>query len=174
VRLNCLFWRDLIAATTTLFHAVVAIAPVAAAAVFGNLVTMPNIPTWYAKLAKPTFNPPNWVFAPAWTILYVLMAYSFFRLLDSASEWRSIAVLLFFIQIALNAAWSWIFFSRHSPRGGLVVIAGLWLAIAAMILAFWQVDHIASVLLLPYLAWVSFAAVLNWEIHRLNRLPKEI
>ena len=151
-----------------------AIAPVASAAVFGNLVTLPNIPTWYAKLAKPTFNPPNWVFAPAWTTLYVLMAYSFFRILESASDWRSIAVPIFLIQIALNAAWSYIFFFRHSLRGGLLVIAGLWLAIAAMILTFWQVDQVASVLQWPYLAWVSFAGILNWEIHRLNRTPKEI
>ena len=154
--------------TSTFLLIVAAIAPVAAAALAGNLATIPNIPTWYAHLAKPSFNPPNWVFAPVWTMLYLMMAYAFFRVLNANPQWLSFAVTIFLIQIAFNAAWSWVFFSFHSPRGGLVVIAFLWLAIVLTIISFWEIDHTASMLLWPYLLWVSFAAVLNWEISRLN------
>ena len=105
-------------ATTTLLLVLTATAPVAAAAIAGNLATVPNIPTWYVHLAKPSFNPPNWVFAPVWTTLYLMMAYAFYRVLSSGSDWMSFAVAIFLIQIALNAAWSWVFFSFHSPRGG--------------------------------------------------------
>lgn len=154
--------------TSTLLLIAAAIAPVAAAAIAGNLATIPNIPGWYAHLTKPSFNPPNWVFAPVWTTLYVMMAYAFYRVLDASNDWISFAVAIFLIQIALNAAWSWIFFSLHSPRGGLATIALLWLAILLTIVAFWQIDRLASILLWPYLLWVSFAAVLNLEIDRLN------
>jgi tryptophan-rich sensory protein len=154
---------------TTLLLAIAAITPVAAAAIAGNLATIPNIATWYAHLAKPSFNPPNWLFAPVWTTLFVMMAYAFYRVLSSGvADWTNLAIVAFLIQVALNAAWSWVFFSFHSPRGGLVVIAALWLAIVLTIVAFWQVDRTASVLLWPYLLWVSFAAILNWEIERLN------
>jgi tryptophan-rich sensory protein len=152
---------------TSLLNVIAAVLPVVATAIIGNLVTLPNIPTWYAHLAKPPFNPPNWIFAPAWTMLYILMAAAFFRLLQTPGV-RTAAIVLFLVQLVLNAAWSWVFFSQRSPSGALVVIALLWIAIAATILTFWQVDGIASALLWPYLAWVSFAAVLNWEIYRLN------
>jgi tryptophan-rich sensory protein len=154
--------------TSTLLLIAAAIAPVAAAAIAGNLATIPNIPGWYAHLTKPSFNPPNWVFAPVWTTLYVMMAYAFYRVLDASSDWISFAVAIFLIQIALNAAWSWVFFSLHSPRGGLATIALLWLAILLTIVAFWQIDRLASILLWPYLLWVSFAGILNLEIDRLN------
>ena len=147
---------------------VFAITPVAAAAVAGNLATIPNIPHWYSKLKKPSFNPPNWIFAPVWTGLYLLMAYAFFRVLRSEANAVGFAVTMFLIQISLNGVWSWVFFSHHSLRGGLVVIAALWGAITITIVAFWEIDHIASFLLWPYLLWVSFAAILNWQIARLN------
>ncbi|WP_036263982.1 TspO/MBR family protein [Mesorhizobium sp. WSM2561] len=154
--------------TSTLLLILAAIVPVAAAAIAGNLATIPNVPTWYAHLTKPSFNPPNWVFAPVWTTLYLMMAYAFYRVLKANADWISFAVAIFLVQITLNAAWSWVFFSFHSPRGGLVVITLLWLAIVLTILAFWQIDPTASMLLWPYLLWVSFAAALNWEIDRLN------
>jgi tryptophan-rich sensory protein len=100
--------------TSTLLLIAAAIAPVAAAAIAGNLATIPNIPGWYAQLSKPSFNPPNWVFAPVWTTLYAMMAYAFYRVLGASSEWISFAVAIFLIQIALNASWSWVFFSLHS------------------------------------------------------------
>lgn len=79
--------------------------PVAAAAIAGNLATIPNVPTWYAHLTKPSFNPPNWIFAPVWTTLYLMMAYAFYRVLNANADWISFAVAIFLIQIALNAAW---------------------------------------------------------------------
>ena len=149
--------------------AVMAVLPVAAAALLGNIATRPNIPTWYSALAKPVFNPPNWIFAPVWTLLYAMMAYAFFRLLVATpNAWSGRAIVLFLVQIALNAAWSWVFFAGQNPRGGLAVVIGLSAAIAATIAAFWQIDHIASVMLWPYLAWVGFATLLNFEIARLN------
>lgn len=154
--------------TSTLLLIAAAIAPVAAAAIAGNLATIPNIPGWYAHLTKPSFNPPNWVFAPVWTTLYVMMAYSFYRVLSTSTDWTTFAVAIFLVQITLNAAWSWVFFSFHSPRGSLVIIALLWLTIFLTIVAFWEIDRTASILLWPYLLWVSFAAILNWEIDRLN------
>lgn len=152
----------------TMRNAALAVAPVLAAAVLANLATMPNIPTWYAGLEKPSFNPPDWVFGPAWTILYVLMAYAFFRVLQSNAPGRSTAIWLFLLQIILNGFWSWAFFAGHSPLAGLIVIVALLILIVATAIAFWKVDRLAGVLFLPYIAWVGFATVLNWEIFRLN------
>lgn len=150
---------------------ILAVVPVAATAALGNIATLPNIPTWYAGLAKPSFNPPNWIFAPVWTTLYAIMAYAFFRVLRTPVEQsrRKSAIIAFFTQIALNAAWSWAFFAGHSPLGGLIVIAPLWLAIVATMAAFAHIDRAAAWLLAPYLAWVSFASLLNAAIYWLNR-----
>lgn len=147
-----------------------AVLPVLTAAVLGNLATTPNIPTWYAGLDKPDFNPPNWVFGPAWGVLYVLMAYAFFRILrlDPKTPGRKAAIGLFLLQMALNAAWSWAFFAGQSPLAGLVVISALWIAIAATLFSFLNLDRIAGLCFVPYIAWVSFAALLNFEIYRLN------
>lgn len=153
---------------TTMRNAIIALTPVVAAAVLANLATMPNIPTWYAGLVKPSFNPPNWVFGPVWTILYALMAYAFFRVLQSRAPGRATAVTLFLLQITLNALWSWAFFASHSPLAGLIVIVALLILLVATTIAFWKVDRTAGVLLLPYLAWVGFATLLTWEIFRLN------
>jgi len=158
--------------TSVVLAVIFAVVPVALAAVLGNLATMPNIPTWYAGLAKPSFNPPNWIFGPVWTVLYLMMAYSFYRALTSIEPWDFTAVVLFLIQIVLNSAWSWVFFAGHNPRGGLVIIIALWVTIALTAFRFWQIDHVASALLWPYLGWVTFAAVLNREIVRLN--PSQI
>lgn len=147
-----------------------AVLPVLTAAVLGNLATTPNIPTWYAGLDKPDFNPPNWVFGPAWGVLYILMAYAFFRVLrlDPKTPGRKAAIGLFLFQMVLNAAWSWAFFAAHSPLAGLVVISALWIAIAATLFSFLHLDRIAGLCFVPYIAWVSFAALLNFEIYRLN------
>src|SRR5687767_12074060 len=106
------------------FAACIALAPVTVAGLLGSVATRPNIATWYAALVKPSFNPPNWVFAPIWTLLYATMAYAFFRVLTSAPGAGSgRAIVLFLVQMTLNAAWSWVFFAGHSTRGGLIVIA---------------------------------------------------
>src|SRR6185437_7983409 len=96
---------------------ILAIIAVAAASVIGQLATYPNLAPWYAGLVKPSFNPPNWVFAPVWTTLYVLMAFAVWRILrlPETTAARRLALTLFFAQLALNAAWSWMFFGGHSP-----------------------------------------------------------
>lgn len=149
-------------------NALIAIVPVLAAGILGNLATIPNIPTWYVGLEKPAFTPPDWVFGPAWTTLYVLMAYAFFRVLQSQAPGRTAAIIWFGLQIAVNALWSWVFFEGQNPLGGFIVILFLLALIIGTTVAFWKVDRLAALLLVPYIGWVAFAAVLNWEIYRLN------
>jgi tryptophan-rich sensory protein len=151
-------------------RALTAIVPVVLAAVLGNLATSPNIPTWYAGLTKPGFTPPNWVFGPVWTILYIMMAAAAWRVLSLSSgrPGRTAALAAFFVQLALNAAWSFAFFAAHSPLAGLIVIGALIAAIAWTIRAFWPIDRTAAWLLVPYAAWVAYAAALNFSIWRLN------
>jgi translocator protein len=148
-----------------------AILPVIAASVLGGLVTGPAIPVWYAGLIKPSFNPPSWVFGPVWTLLYAMMAYSAFRVLSLPIPipGRKPALILFFVQLALNAAWSPAFFGLNSPLAGLIIIIPLLAAILATLVAFWQWEKIAALLLVPYAFWVSFATLLNTAIWWLNR-----
>ncbi len=144
--------------------------PVAAASLLGQLAAAPNIPTWYAGLAKPGFTPPDWVFAPVWTTLYVLMAVAAWRLLRApqGTPGRGAALALFYAQLALNAAWSWMFFAAQSPLLGLINIVPQWLTILAAVVAAQRADRIAAGLLAPLLVWVGYASVLNFEIWRLN------
>lgn len=137
-----------------------------AAATVGSTATMPSIPTWYAGLAKPFFTPPNWVFGPAWTFLFALMAYAFWRVLMLPPETpgRREAIVAFLVQLALNALWSVVFFGLHSPGGGMFVVMAMWLAIAVNIGRFQPLDTVAAWCLAPYLAWVTFAAALNFGI----------
>lgn len=156
--------------TPPLWRFLIAVLPVVAAAVAGSLVTQPNIPNWYAGLEKPWFTPPNWLFAPVWTALYALMAYAIWRILSYPKDMpgRSAAIAVFFLQLVLNALWSFAFFGARSPVAGLIVIASLIVAILATMRSFWPIDRIAALLLLPYLAWVLYAAALNGAIWRLN------
>jgi translocator protein len=148
----------------------IAVLPVAVVSVSGSLVTAPNIPTWYAGLVKPGFTPPNWLFAPVWTLLYVMMAYAIWRILSLPQDvpGRAAAITSFFVQLALNALWSWAFFGANSPMAGLIVILALSVAIVATIRAFWPLDRAAAFLLVPYLCWVAYATALNGAIWRLN------
>jgi tryptophan-rich sensory protein len=143
-------------------------APLAIGAV-GGAVTAPAIPTWYRRLEKPSWNPPDTVFAPVWTTLYLLMGVALVlaRRADPAHSPRAEAV--FGLQLALNLAWSLVFFGRRDPRAGLGVILLLWAAILATVAEFGRTRVLAAALLLPYLAWVTFACGLNAEIWRLNR-----
>jgi tryptophan-rich sensory protein len=146
-----------------------AILPVAAASIAGQIATTPNIANWYDGLVKPSFNPPNWVFAPVWTALYVLMAFAFWRILrQPPSPAKTRAIALFFVQLLLNASWSWLFFAAHSPLLGLLNIVPQWLAIVATIAAFRRLDPVAGWCLVPLAAWVAFAAVLNASVLALN------
>ena len=136
---------------------------------FSSIVTRENIPTWYALINKPSFNPPNWVFAPVWTALYILMGYAAGRVwnrleVDEINVKK--AFLFFLIQLALNALWS---FGLQNPFLASIEIILLWLMIYETYKQFKNIDKIAAYLLLPYLAWVSFAAVLTFSIWYLNR-----
>ncbi len=133
----------------------------------GSLVTMPNLPGWYAGLAKPTWTPPDWLFGPVWTTLYCLMGVAAWLVWRRVGWSRPLA--WFAVQLLLNAAWSWLFFGLHSPFAGLIDIVLLWAAIAATVLAFWRVSRLAAILMLPYWAWVSYAAALNFAIWQMNR-----
>jgi len=131
-------------------------------------VTHPEIATWYAGLSKPWWTPPNWVFPVVWNTLYVLMGVSLWLLWRNSNGQGRLAIGLFFIQLALNAAWSPVFFGMHQIGWGLAIIVGLALAIAATIAVAWDISRSASWLLVPYLAWVVYAASLNSAIALLN------
>lgn len=144
----------------------------------GSFFTSSSVDTWYTQIAKPVFNPPSWIFGPVWTILYILMGIAFYFVWTSDfSPRRKKAILLFFVgHLFLNLAWSLIFFgSPFLSIGGVnnigiafFEIVVLWLCIAILIFLFWRVRKIAGILLVPYILWVSFASVLNFEIWRLN------
>lgn len=124
---------------------------------------------WYAALEKPFFNPPAWLFAPVWTALYVAMGVAAWRIWRlSASTERTYALRKFGVQLVLNAAWTPVFFGAHSLGGGLAVIVAMWFAIAIAIQGFHPLDKLAAWLLAPYLAWVSFATLLNVALLTLN------
>lgn len=146
------------------------IASVMAAAVIGQLATFPNLQPWYAQLAKPGFNPPNWIFGPVWTVLYALMAFALWRVLRAPRPWaeKRPAIIAFYLQLALNALWPVIFFGGHSPIGGLIDIVPQWLAVIATIWLFDRIDRLAGLCLAPLAVWVGFAGVLNLTIWQLN------
>lgn len=145
------------------------LAAVALVAFAGSLFTPAADPVWYAGLRKPSFNPPNWVFAPVWTVLYILIAVSAWLVWRRAGWAGGRRALLWWLaQLALNAAWTPIFFGAHLLGLALVIIIGLLVAIIGTILAFHRHHALAAALLLPYLAWVGFATVLNASIWRLN------
>ncbi|TXH85511.1 MAG: tryptophan-rich sensory protein [Rhizobium sp.] len=138
-------------------------------AVLGARVTTPEIPTWYASLAKPSWTPPRVAFPIVWPILYFLMAIAAWRLWESPpSSLRTAALVLFAIQLALNASWSYVFFGAHNIVGGLAVIVALAGALAATIIVSSYVDVVSAVLLMPYIAWIIFATALNTRIWMLN------
>ena len=139
------------------------------AGVIGSIFTAPNIATWYASIAKPAFNPPNWVFAPAWTTLFLLMGISVY-LIWNRPDWKKniTALAAFDTQLALNVVWSFLFFGLQNPFFAFIEIIILWIAILATIILFYRIDRRAAYLLIPYIAWVTFAALLNYSIWILN------
>jgi len=135
--------------------------------------TAAGVGTWFDGLNKPNFNPPKWVFGPVWTTLYLLMSIAAFLVWRRVGFWTS-AIALFFVQLTLNFFWSFIFFKAHLLGLALLDIIAMWLAIAATIWAFSKIDRRAAWLLAPYLAWVSFAGVLNAAFWRLNEFQHNI
>ena len=137
--------------------------------VLGGMWTGPEIPRWYRTLTKPSFNPPGWIFAPVWTTLYLLMAIAAWLTFNAAaSPTRTLGLVLFFVQLALNLAWSWIFFRKHAIGSAVVEVALLWCSIGATTMLFSQVSSTAAWLMAPYWGWVTFASILNATIWRLN------
>jgi benzodiazapine receptor len=140
------------------------------AGLVGSIFTTPAIPTWYATLKRPPFNPPSWVFAPVWVTLYMLMGISLFMVWRKGLRVPQIerAVSVFGIQLALNVLWSVVFFGSRSLLGGFVIILALLVALLATILMFYRVSKTAAMLLVPYFLWGSFATILNLSILLLN------
>lgn len=140
------------------------------AAAAGSAATASSVNSWYPKLDKPGFNPPSWVFGPAWTTLYLLMGIAD-HIVAQKGDGEEIqhARSIYRVQLVLNALWSVLFFGRRSPGAALIEIPFLWVAIVMTIIAFGRVSRTAALLLVPYLLWTSFAAVLNASIWRLNR-----
>jgi benzodiazapine receptor len=137
-----------------------------------GVVTKPSVETWYPTLIKPSFNPPNWIFMPVWTLLYVLMAVAAGLVWDKIKEQNEEvkkALGFFLIQLTLNAIWSYLFFGLKNPMLALIEIALLWLMIYETYLKFTKINKIAGYLLIPYMAWVAFAGILNASIWWLNR-----
>lgn len=137
-----------------------------------GMVTQESVKTWFPTLVKPVFNPPSWVFFPVWTILYIMIGVSggmIWSKLESNQEAVKKAFGIFVIQLALNALWSYLFFGLHNPLLAFIEIIVLWLMIFETFTQFKKIDKVAANLLIPYLAWVSFALVLNGSIWWLNR-----
>lgn len=135
----------------------------------GAVATTPEIDGWYRTVVKPDWNPPDWLFGPVWTTLFVLMGISAWLVWKPAGlKEASTPLSLFAVQLILNVAWSWIFFGMHKIGWAVVEIVILWLAILATTVAFFRRSKPAGCLLVPYLGWVTFASVLNFTIWRLN------
>lgn len=136
----------------------------------GSAWTKETVSTWYPTLVKPSWTPPDWVFGPVWTVLYVMIAISGWLIYRTKkSHERSVALTLFGVQLALNFMWSFLFFALRSPVLGLIDIIPLLVLIGMTIIKAWPVRHLASLLLIPYLLWVMYATTLNIGIWMLNK-----
>ncbi|MBW2963522.1 tryptophan-rich sensory protein [Candidatus Woesearchaeota archaeon] len=149
---------------------VISIAIPLLAGFIGSFFTSESVSTWYQTLIKPSFNPPNWIFGPVWTLLFILMGIALY--LVWIKGWKKdevkIGIYFFSAQMVLNLLWSYFFFYLHQPLYSFIEIIFLWLAIFGTILTFYKVDKRTLYLLLPYLLWVSFAAFLNLTIYLIN------
>ena len=136
----------------------------------GSIFTTPAIPDWYTGLTKPIFNPPNWIFFPVWITLFLLMGISLYLVWSGGLEDEKVkqAVIIFAVQLLLNIAWSLLFFGLKSPFLAFLEIIILWIVILINIVQFYSISKTAGLLLLPYILWVSFAAILNFFIFTLN------
>ncbi len=139
-----------------------------AAAAAGGVLTAMSVETWFPQLTKPSWAPPNWVFGPVWSALYAAMAVAAWLVWRRAGRDARASLVLFGIQLALNVAWSGLFFGLRSPGLAFFELIVLWIAIAATLTAFSRWSRVAGALLVPYLAWVTFAGALNFAIWRLN------
>jgi tryptophan-rich sensory protein len=134
----------------------------------GSLFTSQSLEDWYPALRKPFFTPPNWLFFPVWTTLFVLMGIAFYLVWQRNFAGHRVVLYLYCLQLVANVMWSWFFFGLRRPEWALVDILVLWVLILACIVSFYRISHLAGYLLLPYLGWVSLASFLNYFIVRLN------
>jgi translocator protein len=136
----------------------------------GSVFTASSLADWYTLLEKPVFSPPSWVFFPVWTLLYILMGISLYIVWEKGPQDREVkfGLIIFSIQLVLNSLWSFLFFGLRSPYYGFVEIIFLWFAIFLTIVQFRKISKTASYLLVPYIIWVSFAALLNYYLWTLN------
>jgi tryptophan-rich sensory protein len=146
-----------------------------AAGGIGSIFTFKAIPAWYGGLKKPRYTPPAWAFGPVWTTLYIMMGICVFLVWQKGLGTNGVmpAFILFWVQLILNTLWSAVFFGARSKGGGVIVIAALWVAILATMIASFRVTTWAGTLLIPYIVWVSIAAYLNIGIWRLNKPEKQ-
>ena len=149
---------------------IISIAVCQLAGFIGSLFTTPSIPTWYVTLNKPSFTPPNWIFGPVWTSLFLLMGISAYLIWRKGFQHKNVkmALLIFIVQLVLNVLWSILFFGLPSPFSAFVEIIILWLVILLTFVYFIRISQPAGILLLPYLIWVAFAAILNFHLWKLN------
>jgi len=154
----------------TVIKLVVSIGVCLLAGIIGAIPTMQAIPTWYATLNKPSFTPPNWVFGPVWTILFILIGIALFFVWESPrNRARDVGIILFAVQLAANVGWNFTFFGLESALYGVLAIIPLWILIAATIYQFNKVSRWAAYLMVPYILWVSIATILNIAIYLWNR-----
>jgi tryptophan-rich sensory protein len=134
------------------------------AGVIGSVFTSKSVSTWYTTISKPSFNPPNWLFAPVWISLFLLMGVSLFLVWKKDNK----GLIIFFIQLFFNILWSIAFFGLKSPLFGFIIIIVLWILILLTIIRFFKISKLAGWLLIPYILWVSFASILNFSIWIIN------
>lgn len=138
------------------------------AGIIGSFFTVSSIPEWYSTLQKPFFNPPNWLFGPVWTLLYFMMGISLYLIWVNKDQLEKKVIIIFGTQLFLNTIWPIIFFGLKTPFWALIEIIFLWIAILLTIIESYQISKKAAYLLVPYLLWVSFAAILNLFLWQLN------
>lgn len=138
------------------------------AGLIGSIFTLESIPTWYEGLNKPFFNPPNWIFAPVWTVLYLLIGISLYLVIETSSNSKKTAYLAFTLQLILNTLWSIVFFGFKSPFAAFIIIILLIAVITFNIRKFYRINKLSGLILLPYLVWVIFASFLNFFIMLYN------
>lgn len=136
------------------------------ASAIGGFFTVTSIDSWYSALSKPFFNPPNWIFGPVWTLLYLLMGIALYLVWVKRNDMK--AFILFGVQLVLNALWSIFFFGLQNPLLAFIEIIFLWAAIFMTIMYFYSIKKVAAYMLIPYILWVTFAAILNFYIMILN------
>lgn len=149
---------------------IISIAVCQLAGIIGSFFTSSSVSTWYAELNKPSFNPPSWVFSPVWITLFLLMGIALYIVWDKGIKSRNskIAVTLFGSQLGLNTLWSILFFGLRFPLASFIEILFLWIAILLTIIYFYKLSKPAAYLMIPYILWVSFAAILNFSFVILN------